>query len=103
MAAADPLEIALKKNEKASHFPLFELENKENETSFLLIANKPSGADNSALIPEQNQADYFFIVKGPFRENDLTEMMKKIKEISFVIMTYRINPETLKSKQNLLF
>lgn len=103
MAAADPLEISLKKNDAASEFPLFELVNKENETSFLLIANKSISADAGLLISEQNQADYFFIVKGPFQENDLTEMMKKIKAISFVIMTYRINPELLKSKENLLF
>ncbi len=100
MSASDPHSIYLKKNEEASEFPLFELVNKENETSFLLIANK---TDVGILIPEQNQADYFFIVKGPYREKDLEEMMRKIKEIPFVIMTYRVNPDQLKSKQNLLF
>lgn len=100
MTQSDPLSISLKKNEAPSDFPLFELLNKENDTSFVLISNK---SENGILIPEQNQADYFFIVKGPFHENDLEEMMKSIREISFVIMTYRINPEILKSKQNLLF
>lgn len=100
MTASDPHVISLKKNEAPIEFPLFELVNNENETSFLLIANK---LDSNVLIPEQSQADYFFIVKGPFRETDLEEMMKKIREISFVIMTYRINADQLKSKQNLLF
>lgn len=100
MSAADSHAISIRKNEAATAFPLFELVNKDNETSFCLLANK---TDLNILIPEQSQADYFFIVKGPFREKDLEEMMRKIKEISFVIMTYRVNPDLLKSKQNLLF
>ncbi len=100
MTVSKSLSISLKKNEAASEFPLFEMGSKENETSYALISNK---MDSDVLIPEQNQADYFFIIKGPFHETDLEEMMKKIREISFVLMTYRINPDQLKSKQNLLF
>jgi hypothetical protein len=74
-----------------------------------LIANKTEsiGIDQqrgiALLIPEQNQADYFFIVKGPFNEHDLDQMVKNIREIPFVQLIYRINPSVLKSKENLLF
>jgi hypothetical protein len=108
MAQTDPLSIALKKNEAPSDFPVFKMINKENDTSVFLIANKTdtSGTEQTGvglLIPEQNQADYFFIVKGPFNDHDLDQMVKSIREISFVQLIYRINPAVLKSKENLLF
>ncbi|CAN5910856.1 hypothetical protein BH11BAC7_BH11BAC7_00600 [soil metagenome] len=109
MAQTEPLSIALKKTEAPSDFPVFKIFNKENDTSIFLIANKTetTGAEEQPgiglLIPEQNQADYFFIVKGPFNEHDLDQMMKSIREIPFVQLIYRINPSVLKSKENLLF
>ncbi len=105
----EPLSIALKKSDPASDFPIFKLANKENDTSFCLMANKTETTDAEGhrgiglLIPEQNQADYFFIVQGPFTEHDLEQMMKSIREIPFVQLIYRINPSILKSKENLLF
>ena len=103
MAQTDPLSIALKKTEAPSDFPVFKMINKENDTSVFLIANKTESGGQQLLIPEQNQADYFFIVKGPFNDHDLDQMMKSIREISFVQLIYRINPSVLKSKENLLF
>lgn len=109
MAQTDPLSIALKKTEAPSDFSVFKMINKENDTSVFLIANKTEteGIEQQPgiglLIPEQNQADYFFIVKGPFNDHDLEQMMKSIREIPFVQLIYRINPSVLKSKENLLF
>jgi hypothetical protein len=100
MQLVDPLSISLKKNELPSDFPLFMHENQEQDTVIYLIGNKN---ENGLLIPEHHQADYFFIAKGPFNETDFANMLGGIKDIAFVLMSYRINPETLKSKQNLLF
>lgn len=95
--------IALKKNNAVAEFSVFNFENRENETSFSLIANKSPGDELKILILEQSQLDYFFIVKGAYPEADLQAMLQKIKLIPFVIMATPINPKTLKSKQNLLF
>lgn len=103
MVQTDPLSIALKKTEAPSDFPVFKMINNENDTSVFLIGNKTESGGQQLLIPEQNQADYFFIVKGPFNDHDLEQMMKSIREISFVQLIYRINPSVLKSKENLLF
>lgn len=100
MQLADPLSIALKKNDLPSDFPLFMQEKQEQDTIVYLISNKN---EKGLLIPEHHQADYFFIAKGPFNEIDFVNMLGGIKEIPFVLMSYRIDPETLKSKQNLLF
>lgn len=100
MKLVDSLSISLKKNEMPSDFPLFMHENLEQDTIIYLIGNKN---ENGLLIPEHHQADYFFIAKGPFHETDFADMISGIKGIPFVLMSYPIDPETLKSKQNLLF
>lgn len=102
MERIDSLALSLKKNENPSGFPLFRQDNFENDTSLILVANR---ADQSAglLIPEQHQADYFFIAHGPYTDTDYERMLAEIKKIPFVLMSYRLDPENLKSKQNLLF
>ena len=100
MKLVDPLSLSLKKNEIPSDFPLFMHKNVEQETILYLIGNKH---EDGLLIPEHHQADYFFIAKGPYNESDFVNMIASIREISFVLMSYRIDPEMLKSKQNLLF
>ncbi len=103
MTLSEPLTIALKKNEAPSGFPLFVQENLENDTTVFLVSNRTRQEETGLLIPEHHQADYFFIAKGPFTDNDHRDMLAGIKEIPFVLMSYRIDPETLKSKQNFLF
>ena len=102
MQRTDSLSIALKKNENPSGFPLFRQDNAENDTSLMLVANRADQA-GGLLIPEQHQADYFFIVHGPYTDTDHERMLAEIKKIPFVLMSYRVDPENLKSKQNLLF
>lgn len=101
MQRTESLSIALKKNENPSGFPLFLQENTENDTSAFLVSNRaePGGL----LVPEQHQADYFFIAKGPYTETDHERMLGEIKKINFVLMSYSLDPDSLKSKQNLLF
>lgn len=102
MVRTDSLSLALKKNDAPSGFPLFVYENTENDTSVCLVANR--GEQSGALlVPEQHQADYFFIARGPYTDEDHERMLGEIRKISFVLMSYRIDPENLKSKQNLLF
>lgn len=100
MVRTESLSISLKKNEPASVFPLFTEEDVEKDTATMLVCNR---GDLGLLITEQHQADYFFIARGPFTDQDHERMLAALKAIPFVIMSYRINPETLKSKQNLLF
>lgn len=103
MERVDSLAIALKKGEEPTSFPLLMQENAENDTATFLVANKGERPDGPLLIPEQRQADYFFVAKGPFTDSDHERMLSEMKKIQFVLMSYRIDPETLKSKQNLLF
>jgi hypothetical protein len=102
MARTESLSIALKKNEPASAFPLFLQENPANDTSAFLVSNR-SEQPGGLLVPEQQHADYFFIARGPYNDSDHERMLSELKKIPFILMSYRINPDSLKSKQNLLF
>lgn len=100
MELSEPMLNAVKKKEDPVQFTVFSQEDKETDIAFHLMSNK-NGA--SMLIPEQDRIDYFFIVHGPFSDEDHARMLSEIKKIPFVLMSFSINPETLKSKENFLF
>lgn len=100
MELASPLSIALKKGDPESKFLLYMHENTDNDTACFIVANR---GDRGLLVPEQHQADYFFVAKGPFSKTDETNMLTAIKSIPFVLLAFPLVPETLKSRQNLLF
>ncbi|MEO5909798.1 MAG: IPExxxVDY family protein [Pelobium sp.] len=77
---------------------LFTEENSECE--FFLIANK--GLEGF-LIPEMKEADYFILIKEFIDEEDLEFFLERLKKINDIQAAVEINPERLKSKENLLF
>lgn len=60
-------------------------------------------SENNLLIPEQKQLNYFFILRGEVEEEEIAAIMKQIKAIDVVLTAVRIDPKTLRSKQNLIF
>jgi hypothetical protein len=100
MELAAPLSIALKKGDPESTFLLYMHENTDNDTACFIVANR---GDRGLLVPEQHQADYFFVAKGPFSKTDESNMLAAIKNIPFVLLAFPLVPESLKSRQNLLF
>ena len=100
LTKTDALEIKDKKQEEASSFSLFVCERPDEFMEYLIIANR---SEKGLLIPEQKQMDYFFVIKGEVEEEQIEELVNKIKEINFVLTAVRIDPSVLKSKQNLIF
>jgi hypothetical protein len=43
------------------------------------------------------------VAKGPFSKTDESNMLAAIKNIPFVLLAFPLVPESLKSRQNLLF
>ena len=72
----------------------------DNECEFYLIANKGS---EGYLIPEMKEADYFILIKEFIDEEDLNLFLSRLKLIKDIQAAVEINPERLKSKENLLF
>lgn len=57
----------------------------------------------SILIQEKKQLDYFLKIDSDFNESEFEKIISKVKSIRNVITSYQINPQTLKSKDFLIF
>ena len=78
-----------------------ELIAEEMDITFQLIANRHSAGN---LIPEQSKMDFFLMIKGEAAyhfNND--ELVKQIRNLPCVMAAFKIEPESLKSKDNLIF
>ena len=119
------LNIKLKRNNLdldfgtgTSHFSLYTYECNNTFSYWALIANKhvfdannevennylfKEDYQTTVLIQEKKQVDYFLKIDGNFNELELNEIIKKVNSIKSVITSYEINPQTLKSKDFLIF
>ena len=71
-----------------------------NYLDYYLIANKGT---KGSLISEQKTTDFFLIIKGNISAVQLSDFLVKINALNLVLTAFNIDPENLKSKQNLLF
>jgi hypothetical protein len=95
------LMLGKKKDKKESvEFSLYEYEDEDGKW-YYIIGNR--SATSRFLIPEQNKIDFFLMLKGQFNDTEVEEIRIKLKQIQVVLGAYKIMPESLKSKNNLLF
>jgi hypothetical protein len=92
------LEIVIK-NVKGT-YSLFEYLDEENRLDYYLISNR---SEKGILIPEHKSIDFLLQLKGVTSDEIVEELITKICSISLVLTAYKINVNTLKSKQNLIF
>ena len=71
-----------------------------SECEFYLIANKGSVG---FLISEMKEADYFIMIKDFIDEEDLDFFLTRLKLVKDIQAVVELNPERLKSRENLLF
>ena len=90
-------DIFLKDRNEDISYSLYIYDDELKHCTFHVIENR-SGL--GYLIPEQKQADYFLMVKGIFDEEE--EMIQRLKKIDMVLTAYAVDPNSLKSKNNLL-
>jgi len=92
------LEIT-KKGERSS-FSFYEFIDEANYLEYFLISNL---GIKGCLIPEQKKVDFFLIVRGNISDSNTKGIIGKINSLSLVLTSFNIDPNQLKSKQNLLF
>ena len=100
LAKTEPYRLSLKKGEPDSDFIQYIWEHPDFEATYTLLSNKGT---HGLLVPEQHQADYFLMAQGPFTAQDEQQMISSLRGVPFILMAYRIDPQVLKSKQNLIF
>lgn len=80
-------------------FSFYQWEENETGLCFYLISNK---RQNSWLIPEQKQADFFLLIKGGFSQESYKRFISTIRQIPNVITAFKINRKSDKKIGNFL-
>ena len=99
-------------------FPFYIFEDEASFISWSLISNKYFSNEKSNtdfdslfedkletryLIPEKNQVDFFLKINGNILEKKIQKVLTVIKNTNKVITSYTINPNSLKTRDNLIF
>lgn len=82
-------------------FSKFGFYDEATHVQYTVVANK---SNSRLLIREEQSVDYFLVVDGLYGDSNLEEnIIKKLREQKEIVTAYMIDPNTLKSKQNLIF
>jgi hypothetical protein len=103
------------KNNNAT-FDIYEFINTKFSQSWFLISNQysndfegvmtglfQSNEITTYLIPEKRKIDFFLKLEGDFNYDYIAKKVEEINSINQVITSYKIDPNTLKSKDFLIF
>lgn len=111
------LNIAIENSEGKSSFNHFFYDDEKNDIQWSLIENKTTISStnkkstgifenidvNVYLIPEFKKADFLLKIENVDSFFKIKEVTKKIESLNQVSMSYLIDKEKLKSKNNLIF
>lgn len=123
LSKKESLEIKGKKQSTPSYFSFFTFDDQDQFTEYSVLANFSESkslavtedtlfgkelklneqSENEFLIPEHKQMNYLFVIHGDMDDDEVQEIIRQIKEIDIVLTAVRIDPKTLRSKQNLIF
>lgn len=93
------IEVIIKKTNRCSLHAMFTYFEEETEVEFRLIANRST---LGVLVPEKAQADYLLMVSDN-SESSIEEIRQEVNRIPFVLTSFVVDVESLKSKENLIF
>jgi len=99
LSREEDIEIHNQKKRSLTYFNLFTYEDEFNFLHYFFIANKSSG---SYLIPELKKIDYFLMIKGCSACLQKKDIIQEIKTLNSVQAIFETNPNSLKSKENLI-
>lgn len=108
--------------EGETSFARFTFEDKKNAIKWDLVQNKNEVEENdnnnpqglfsesenpftatAYLLPEYKKVDFFLKIENAENEIDVSEIVSKISTIDTVTMSYNIDKDKIKSKNNLIF
>ena len=88
-------------NSTSLYFTKYSYISEHTGTEFYLIGNK--GIEAGYLLPELRGSDYFLMIKEFIDDEDLKTIHKSLNSIPDIVVATEIDPEKLKSKENLVF
>lgn len=99
----EDLQLTSKRAKQSLYFPLFEHvpadPEEESYLDYQFIGNKTS---NGYLIPEQKVVDYYFRIEGELLEKEIESVEDTLSSLPGVQHVFKVDANTLKSKQNLI-
>ncbi len=93
-------DYTLKEKNVEVSFPIYEYEDEENGLTYQLIENY--GGD-SYLLKDYKKTDFLLLIKGNYNQNTINAIKNKLSELKNVLMVIELNPNEIKSKENLIF
>ena len=81
-------------------FSFYSFYDPETHLKYNIVSNR---GDRGTLIAEQKHADYFLLVEGENAPEETARLLSGLRSIDLVITAFQLDPNQLKSKQNLLF
>ncbi len=86
--------------EGGAGFPRYEYIDDLSDLHYTLIGNISSG---TYFLGEHRQADFFVKMEGNVYDQDIEDVVNKIKDIEVVIMAYEVDLQRLKDPTQLIF
>ena len=93
------LSLNFKKEGEQSH-SFYTFYDELDHIEYYLVKN--ASRNYKKLIPEKNQIDYFLIIKNNYTR-EINDILTSLKRIESILTAFVFDPETLKSKDNLVF
>ena len=100
LARKEDIEINSKLRKRLVHFSVYQFENELNKITYYVVMNKKDG---EYLVPEVKEADYFLLLKGSQTQSEKERAIEAISSIGIVQTVFEVEPQSLKSKENLVF
>ena len=95
------LKLTFEKPEMTPCFSSYSYYNEINHVKYTVVANKSISA---LLVKEEQSVDFFLVVDGLYDDWEKEEaIINGLREQREIITAYKIDPNKLKSKQNLIF
>ncbi len=98
LARIDNLEIYHKRLDDKQAFSQFEFFDEETLLQYRLISNR---SVNGYLLEEMTNLDYLLQISGDMDECWLESLIEKMNSIDGIILTFPLDPNTLKSRKKL--
>lgn len=97
LSRKEDIELLIPKKNITAYYALFS--QKTEHVDYHLISNK---YQEQYLVPELKLFQYFLMFKGFVSEETFSRYMKLLNEINDFALVKRVNPDELKSKENLM-
>ncbi|MEX1189068.1 MAG: IPExxxVDY family protein [Bacteroidia bacterium] len=98
-ARIDDIVLLHPKHKNPITFSCFSFHEPETELDYYLMSNR---SDSNWLLPEQKQTDFLLKVGGENELYDDENTLRKIKSLPQVMTAFSLNPQSIKSIENIL-